>query len=113
MTRSGRGDAVRLADILRSAERLDEVRRAGFEAFAESWMAQSAAIRELEVIGEAAGALSAALRDAHREVPWKQMRGFSSFAKYEYWRVDPRLVWSAIEGLPALKARIAAISPRS
>jgi uncharacterized protein with HEPN domain len=106
----GRNDALRLSDILRSSERLEEILRAGFDAFASSWVSQSAVIRELEIIGEAAGDLSSALRKRYTDVRWEQMRGFSSFAKHEYWRVKPELVWEAVKEMPALRERIRRIS---
>ena len=65
-----RGDAPRLADILRSVGRIEEVLEGGFEDFSGSWMSQSAVIRELEIIGEAAGAVSQPLRKRHPEIEW-------------------------------------------
>lgn len=106
-------DAIRLGDILRSMERLEEVLQMGVEAFSASWLSQSATIRELEVIGEAAGHLSSPLRKGHQEIPWAQMRGFSSFAKHEYWRIDPKLVWATLAEIPALKAKVAKVNPLS
>lgn len=108
-----RGDALRLSDILRSVERLEEVRRAGFESFASSWMSQSAVIRELEIVGESAGEVSTSLRKRHPEVEWEKMRGFSSFSKHEYWRVRPELVWNAILEMPLLKDKLAKIIARA
>lgn len=104
-------DATRLSDILRSVERLEQVLRAGYDSFAASWLSQSATIRELEIIGEAAGHVSSSVRGKHPEIRWAQMRGFSSFAKHEYWRVDPRLVWKSVTEMPALKEKLAKVSP--
>lgn len=101
-----RSDALRLSDILRSIERLEEVLNAGFDAFSRSWISQSAVIRELEIIGEAAGELSPGIRKQHADVGWERMRGFSSFAKHEYWRVRPELVWEAVREMPSLQKRI-------
>lgn len=105
-------DATRLSDILRSVERLEEVLHQGYDSFAASWLGQSATVRELEIIGEAAGNVSSSLRAKHPEIRWAQMRGFSSFAKHEYWRVDPKLVWKAVVGMPALKEKLAKVRPR-
>lgn len=105
-------DATRLSDILRSVERLVEVLNAGYDSFERSWLSQSATIRELEIIGEAAGHMSSQLRRKHPEVRWAEMRGFSSFAKHEDWRVDPKLVWTAVTEMPALKEKLARVSPQ-
>ncbi|MGP8110283.1 MAG: DUF86 domain-containing protein [Thermoplasmata archaeon] len=106
-----RSDPIRLSDILRSVRRLEELLQSGYESFAASWLSQSAAIRELEIIGEAAGDMSATVRKLHPEIRWEQMRGFSSFAKHEYWRVNPELVWKAVVEMPSLKEKLARVVP--
>lgn len=95
-----------MSDISRSIERLLEVLDAGYDDFSRSWISQSAVVRELEIIGEAAGEVSPALRKRHADVGWTRMRGFSSFAKHEYWRVRPELLWEAVKEMPALRDRI-------
>jgi len=106
-----RADGPRLADILRSVDRIEEVLQEGYERFSGSWRSQSAVIRELEVVGEAAGAVSNGLRKRHPEIEWNLMRGFSSFAKHEYWRVDPQKLWKAVLEMPSLRERIAKVIP--
>ena len=108
---SRRADAIRLSDILRSAARLEEILHAGYAAFENSWQSQSAAIRELEVIGEAAGHISTTTRERYPGVRWTPMRGFGSLAKHEYWRVNPRLVWNAIGEMPALRLKLSRVLP--
>ena len=107
-----RGDALRLADILRSVARIEEVLEAGYEPFSKSWLSQSAVVRELEIVGESAGEVSASVRKRHPEVEWEKLRGFSSFAKHEYWRVDPQLLWKAVEEMPSLRNKIGRVAPR-
>jgi uncharacterized protein with HEPN domain len=67
--------------------------------------------RELEVIGEAAGEVSPLTRKRHPEIEWEKTRGFSSFAKHEFWRVDPMRLWKAVEEMPSLKKRIGLVTP--
>lgn len=90
-----RGDALRLADIL-TAARLIAAYISGCEKdFLESSKTRDAVIRELEVIGEAAGNVSAPIRNFHPEIPWWAMGGFESFSKLESWRLDVRRFWAA------------------
>ena len=110
MTRR-RNDALRISDILRSVERLQELLSSGYETFSQSWMSQSAAIRELEIIGEAARETSSELRRRFPELGWARMGGFSSFAKHEYWRIRPELVWDAIKEMPRLRGRLRKVVP--
>lgn len=95
MSSHARDDRVRLADIVQAARTIEEYTSEGESKFLASKLIQDAVIRQLEVIGEAAGNVSGVLRLKHPEVPWRAMRGFASFAKHEYWRVSTRLVWQA------------------
>ena len=52
-----------------------------------------AIIRALEVIGEAAANMDAETRQAHPEVPWKQMIGMRNLLIHRYASVDFDVVW--------------------
>jgi uncharacterized protein with HEPN domain len=88
---------------------LEDVRKQGHQAFRSDVHLQAAAIRYLEIIGEAAGNLSASLRELHPEIPVRQMRGFASFAKHEYWRIDTERLWAAIGATGAIRRTLASI----
>lgn len=100
---SRRGDALRLSDMLQAATLLDDLRRAGRARFVSDPHAQAAAVRYLEIVGEAAGALSAEFRARHPELPVRQMQGFASFAKHESWRVEEPRLWEAVQAMPAIR----------
>jgi uncharacterized protein with HEPN domain len=93
---SRRGDVVRLADIERAASLLEDLEHRGREAFVADPHLQAAAVRYLEVIGEAAGNLSADFRERHPDLPVRKMRGFASFSKHEYWRVEVGPLWESV-----------------
>src|SRR5437016_2953433 len=68
-------DAAFLLDMLLAArDALSFVEGLDEAAFLKSRLHQSAAIRALEVIGEAAGRVSAATQAAHPEIPWREIR---------------------------------------
>jgi uncharacterized protein with HEPN domain len=98
-----RGDVVRVADIEETTSLLDGIRLKGRDAFLADPYLQAAAVRYLEIIGEAAGHLSSSFRSLHPAFPVRQMRGFASFAKHEYWRIKPELVWSAVHAMPTIR----------
>jgi uncharacterized protein with HEPN domain len=102
-TPSLRGDGVRVADMLEAAALLDGIREKGREAFLSEPYLQAAAVRFLEVIGEAAGHLSESFRTNNPEIPVRKMRGFASLAKHEYWRVEVTGVWNAVEAMPSIR----------
>ncbi|TAJ12771.1 MAG: DUF86 domain-containing protein [Planctomycetota bacterium] len=60
-------------------------------------------IRLLEVIGEAANAVSAQFKAAHPEVPWRQMVGLRNRLIHAYFDVNLDIVWDTMQGdIPAL-----------
>ena len=91
-----RDDAL-LLDMLVAARRaqrfVGDVDRDGFE---QSALHQSAVMRVLEVIGEAARKVSEATRDAHPEIPWGDIIGMRNRLIHEYFRVDVRQVWDTV-----------------
>ncbi len=74
-----------------------------WEAFAESDLHQSAVIRELEILGEAAHLVAEDTRTAHPELPWSQIIGMRNRLIHEYFRVDLERVWETVlQDIPEL-----------
>lgn len=62
-----------------------------------------AAERLLEIMGEAARAIPADLRDRHPGVPWAKFTGMRNVLIHAYHRVDPGEVWRTLaDDLPKL-----------
>jgi uncharacterized protein with HEPN domain len=105
-----RSDRERLLDILEALERIDGQAARGHAAFAVDELAQTAVIRWIEVIGEAARGVSEELRRAHPEVPWRQIVAMRNVLIHGYFDIDVDLVWSvARNDLPKLGAQVRAI----
>jgi uncharacterized protein with HEPN domain len=104
-----RDDIVRLADILAATRLIAEYISDGESAFFASTKTQDAVIRQLELIGEAAGKVSSKLRDEHPGVPWKGMRGFASFATHESWKLELRRVWNEAVKCSSISNEVARI----
>ena len=72
-------------------------------------------VKCLEIVGEAAGRLSADFRDRHAAIPWKQIIGMRNRLVHAYFEIDYEQVWKALtEDLPPLIeqwARILADEP--
>jgi uncharacterized protein with HEPN domain len=86
-------DSAGLADIV---ERIDRIQRAtaeGREAFTASEVIQDAVVRNLEVIGEAAKAISARTRHQLQAIPWREMARFRDLAIHHYGLVLSEEVW--------------------
>lgn len=69
-----------------------------------------AVIRNLIVIGEAAGRMPQEVVAAHPEIPWRLMGDMRNFAVHEYWGVELLTIWKTIDqDLPPLKNDLAAM----
>ena len=71
MSYSPRDQAYLLDILIASRRALDFVKGLSYEDFLDSELHQSAIIRPLEIIGEAARMISDELKSQHPEVPWE------------------------------------------
>ena len=79
--------------ILDAAGKLAEIVAAGRENFDASWLVRSAAERQLEIIGEAAGKLSEQLHERRPTLPISEARAMRNVIAHEYGDVDYDLLW--------------------
>ena len=104
MTRS---DKERLADIIEACAETAVLVAEGRQRFDSDRTVQLALERLLEIIGEAANALSAATRDQHPDVEWRDIPRLRIVLAHHYHRVDPDQVWSiASVSVPLLAAAL-------
>ena len=68
-----RDDCERLADVLAAIERIRRHVRDDRARFDTDELLQSAVLHWIEIIGEAARGVSDKVRDAHPEVPWREI----------------------------------------
>jgi uncharacterized protein with HEPN domain len=96
--------AILLDDMLRATERsLGYVDGYSFEMFLADSRTFDAVLRNLEVLGEAAGQVPDAFREAHPDVPWRQLVGLRNVVIHPYFAVDPEAIWTiATRQLPPL-----------
>ena len=103
---------VYLAHMLECIERIQSYTSGGEAEFLASRLIQDAVIRNFQMIGESAKRVTDDFRDAHPEIPWKQMAGFRDVLIHDYLEVNRQQVWRVIEKeLPSVKASIAGLLP--
>lgn len=66
------------------------------EQFFKQRMVRDAVLRNLEVLGEAAGRVSAELQRAHPEVEWKKAGGMRNHLAHGYLTLNMNLIWDTV-----------------
>jgi uncharacterized protein with HEPN domain len=49
--------------------------------------------RSLEIVSEASRRVPSEFKDAHSEIPWRQVADFGNVLRHTYFHVDPEVVW--------------------
>ena len=102
-----RDDHERLLDILEAIEKIEKRAPSNRDAFDADEMVQTWVLHHLQVLGEAARALSEDFRAAHADFPWKGIVGMRNILVHHYFEIDTDLVWSAVQThLPDLKVKV-------
>lgn len=106
-------DELYLAHIVEAVAAIERFTSGGRAAFFANDMVQSAVIRQLEIVGEAAKHLSAELTQREAGVPWKQIAGARDRLIHGYFRVELDAVWVMVErDLPVLRENVRRILGR-
>jgi uncharacterized protein with HEPN domain len=99
-----RDDRDRLIDIRNAIGRILEKAPEDRAAFDRDEMLQVWVLHHLQVIGEAARALSDEFRARHPDEIWSGAVGLRNILVHHYFEIDSDLVWNVIErDLPALR----------
>jgi uncharacterized protein with HEPN domain len=105
-----------LDSMLAAIERaLSYVEGMSFDTFLDDTRTQDAAVMNLIVLSEAAKGIPGEIRDAHLEIPWRQIAGFRNRVAHSNTTVDLSLdhtiVWSILtRDLPTLLNALRAIA---
>ena len=97
-------DDAYLLDMLLSARRIVEFTAGVTEdGFRRDSMMQHAVMRLIQIVGEAARKVSPETRDAHAEIPWKQIVGMRHRLVHDYFKINLDQVWTVVhDDIPAL-----------
>ncbi len=102
-----RDDRERLLDIQEAIERIEKYATQGRQAFEQDELIQTWIVHHLQIIGEAARAITATLRDQYPAVPWTKIIGMRNILVHDYFGIDTDIVWAVVEDdLEPLKKNI-------
>jgi uncharacterized protein with HEPN domain len=102
-----RDDAERLRDILHAIHRIFLRTSPGRAAFTQDEMLQVWVLHHLQIIGEAARALSPDFLQRHPDRVWGQATGMRNILVHHYFEIELDRVWNVVENdLPLLKDKV-------
>jgi uncharacterized protein with HEPN domain len=101
-------DLVYIKHILEAIDKIERyLGSVSYVEFSKNDMIIDAVVRELEVIGEAAGNISKELKNKNPELPWRESSDMRNFLIHEYFGVNAKTVWDTCKvDLPGLKKQI-------
>jgi len=87
-----------LDDILEAIGNIQEyIKGMDYGEFAQDKKTRDAVVRNLEVIGEAAGRLPESLRSAAPEIEWRKIMSLRNIFAHEYFGVSLPVVWDVVK----------------
>jgi uncharacterized protein with HEPN domain len=105
-----RSDRLYLQDML---DAIAEIRRylpSDRSAFDSNPLLQSHILRHVQIVGEAAARIAKQTKDAHPQIPWRQISGMRHILVHDYFRVDWNILFTtARDDIPTLEPLIHAI----
>lgn len=99
-----RDDGAFLIDMLNSAQEavLIACKQSRVE-FEEDRLSQLSLLKLIEIVGEAANQVSDETRNAHPNIPWKDIIAMRHRLVHGYFDIDNEIVWNTVmEDLPSL-----------
>lgn len=108
-----RRDEALLLDMLLAARRIRQfVEDLTERDFFESDITQSAVMREVIVIGEAAGRVSQEVQHSHPEIAWREIVGLRNRVVHQYFRINLVALWEAsLRDIPHLIRQLEPLIP--
>jgi uncharacterized protein with HEPN domain len=89
-------DPAYLWDMLEAARQVVQFTRGiTFEAYVGNPMRRMAVERALEILGEAARRVSDGFRQAHPEIPWRDLIGQRNVLAHDYGEIEQSRIWES------------------
>ncbi|MDI3548709.1 MAG: hypothetical protein PWR10_2361 [Halanaerobiales bacterium] len=95
-------------DIINAMDKIEKyIKNLDKDSFTDNEMVVDAVLRNLEIIGEAAGNISDDIKNKYSNIPWRRMIGLRNIVIHDYFGVDLNIIWEIIKvNLPETKPLI-------
>lgn len=102
------GDNARLLHIIEAINEIESyIDDVDISDFLDNSMMRNAAIRQLEIVGEACNRISQEFKQMNPNINWKDIIGFRNIIVHQYFGIDEKVVWDILKNdLPILKHQI-------
>lgn len=102
------GDKQRLLHIFDAIKEIESyIKESDQNDFDNNSMMRFAAIKQLEIIGEAVNHLSGQIKDENPDVDWKAIIGLRNITVHVYFGIDTSIIWNIVtNNLPDFKADV-------
>lgn len=103
---------IRICDMIASLEAVEGYTAAlTFDDFSNLPLVIDATLRDLTVIGEAAGRVPELVKQQYPTVPWRQIKSMRNQLVHDYRGIDLGIVWQTVQtDLPALLSSLRQIA---
>ena len=101
----------RIRDIIQAAEKIGRyIQQLDFAGFEQDAKTTDAVLRNLTIIGEAAGSIPIEVQEEYPGIPWDEMRRMRNIVVHVYFGVSLPIVWrTATQDVPGLVEPLRAI----
>lgn len=87
-----------LDDIMEAVAQIREYTAStDYDAFARDRKTQDAVVRNLEIIGEAAGRLPESVKIRTKDIEWRKIVGMRNILAHEYFGISIPVVWDVLQ----------------
>ena len=102
------GNKIRLQHIVDAILEIESyTSKKNFDDFVRDSLLRAGCVRQLEIIGEAAGKIQQDFWEKFPEIEWNEIIGLRIKIAHEYFGLNNTILWEIIEmDLPMLKSRI-------
>ena len=108
---SQRSSRIFLEDIIQSADKIRRYTKGlEYDDFVRNEMVTDAVLRNIEIIGEAAGNIPEDIRSLYPHIPWRRIVGLRNIVIHAYFNVDLNIIWQIVTvNLPEIRDDIRSV----